>query len=224
MSAPPPHPDSDVEQSVARLLEISQRPTLGQRLISWASRPPGHLYLPACTLAALGLVVSFSVPGWHLWGFAAAALAGGFLAMMGALRLGIALTVARPMIRHYWLRWITAPVIAAITLALAVTDAPLHLRLAASSDALMELAEEHRPDDEDTATVPVGERAGLFTVDALRVRPDGTVQFSIAGAGLVRPWGLAHNGDGLETDVFITGHDTQVYTHLHGPWYAWRAY
>jgi hypothetical protein len=208
-------------EPVAPLLEIAHRPTLGRRLISWASRPPGRLYLPACAVAAAILAFSASLPGWHLITFIVGVLAGGFLAAMGALRLGIALTVARPMIRRYWLRWITAPLIAMGLIALILTELPLQARVAASEEALQELGAE-LPED---GTVDLGgRRAGLFGLESATVNGDGTVRFTPADNAVFTDRGIAYAPEGLVQGVFLPGHGNRVYHRLHGPWYEWTSY
>lgn len=216
MSAATP-PGTPSEEPVAKLIEIA-KPTIGQRLISWASRPPGRLYLPACAAVALVLVYSISMPGWHLLSLLFGVLAGGFLAAMGALRLGIALTVARPMIRYYWLRWITAPLIVLALVLLTVTDLPLQMRVNASEGAMVEVGENLNP----STTIPLdGQRAGLFTLESGTVHDDGTVRFAVQGAGFLRDSGLAYTTSELPTGVFIPGHGNVTYSHLSGPWYVW---
>jgi hypothetical protein len=208
-------------EPVAPLLEIAHRPTLGRRLISWASRPPGRLYLPACAVTAGMLAFSASLPGWHVVTFVLGVLAGGFLAAMGALRLGIALTVARPMIRRYWLRWITAPLIATGLAVVLLTELPLQLRVAASDAALQELGAELQED----GSIPLeGQRAGLFRLESATVNGDGTVRFTPAAQGVFADRGIAYAPEGLVQGVFLPGHGNLVYHHLHGPWYEWTSY
>lgn len=220
MSAPTPSGSPADDGPVARLIEMADRPTVGQRLISWASRPPGRLYLPACTVAAGILVYSASFPGWNLVTLGLGALTGGLLAAMGALRLGIALTIARPMILRFWLRWITAPLIAVGTIGLVLTDLPLQARINTSAEALLETG----VDIPDETTLELhGERVGLFNLESATVH-DGTMRFAVSRAGVLRTHGLAHSEEPLETDVFIPGHGNLVYTHVDGPWYVWLEY
>lgn len=208
---------SSDEDSVAKLIEISHRPTIGQRLISWASRPPGRLYIPACVAVALVLLHEDSVPGGHLTSFALGMSGGAFLAGMGALRLGIALTVARPMIRYYWLRWISAPAIALLTLGLSVTDVPLTSRVEASSAQLMEM----RATANSSTTLPMdGEWSGWYPLQAISVS-DGITRYTIQGAGLLHTSGLAYSTEPLPTGTFIDGQESVVYEHISGNWYSW---
>ncbi|RCV56969.1 hypothetical protein [Marinitenerispora sediminis] len=208
------------EDSVAKLIEIAHKPTLGQRLISWASRPPGRLYLPVCALVGLVLLYEDSVPGGHLPSLVVGVGGGALLAAMGALRLGIALTIARPMIRVYWLRWITAPLIAGLAIVLSVADVPLQTRLDLSARALLHV----RDTVDRSTTIPMnGEWAGLYPLQAATVR-DGVARFTVQGAGLLGTSGLAHSSEPLPTDVFVPGHGGVVYEHIKGDWYSWSEY
>ena len=212
-SASGPQPD----RSVAKLIEIAEKPTLGQRLISWASRPPGRLYIPACVVIGLILLFEDSVPAGHLTTFFIGLGGGLLLAGMGALRLGIALAVARPMIRHYWLRWVSAPLIAFLALGLAVADVPLKTRVAASAEQLLELREETGA----ATTVPRnGERTGLYRLSS--VSDDGDiVHYAVEGAGLFEPAGLAHSTEDIPVGVFVPGQGSRIYEHVFDDWYVW---
>lgn len=215
MSAAASGPTPD--RSLAKLIEISEKPTLGQRLIDWASRPPGRLYIPACGAIGLALLFEDSVPAGHLPTFVIGLVGGLLLAGMGALRLGIALTVARPMIRRYWLRWVSAPVIAAVALGLAVADAPLRARVQASGDELLAL----RETPEEYAPVPLdGQRAGLYALDEVSVA-DGITHFTVEGSGLFTPAGLAHSPEQIPEGVFVPGQGSKIYEHVSGDWYVW---
>ncbi|GHC90704.1 hypothetical protein GCM10007079_37190 [Nocardiopsis terrae] len=212
-SASGPTPDG----SVAKLIEIAEKPTLGQRLISWASRPPGRLYIPACSVIGLVLLFEDSVPAGHLPTFFVGLGAGLLLAGMGALRLGIALAVARPMIRHYWLRWISAPLIAFAALGLAVADVPLQLRVQASAEQLLELREEVA----DPTTIPRnGEWTGLYSLRSVS-ETDGVTHYEVADAGLFQPAGLAYSSEEIPVGVFVPGQDSRIYEHVSGDWYVW---
>ncbi|GAA3747633.1 hypothetical protein HDA32_001543 [Spinactinospora alkalitolerans] len=208
------------EDSVAKLIEIADKPTFGRRLISWGSRPPGRLYLPACVLIGLALLYEDSMPGGHLPTFVIGMGGGALLAGMGALRLGTALTVARPMIRHYWLRWITAPLIALAAIALSVSDAPLQARVDASAQELLHV----RDTLNRSTTIPLnGEWVGLYPLKAASV-DDGVTRFTVQGAGLLNESGLAYSSEPLPTDVFVPGHGGVVYEHISGNWYSWTEY
>lgn len=209
-----PTPDG----SVAKLIELSEKPTLGERLISWSSRPPGRLYIPACAVIGLLLLFEDSVPGGHMPTFLAALVGGLFLAGMGALRLGIALAVARPMIRYYWLRWIAAPLIAALAIGLAVLDVPLQMRVQVSSEQLLDL----RSEVNDSTTVPRnGEWSGLYPLHSVSVS-DEITHYEIRGAGLFKPsGGLAHSSEEIPTGVFVPGQGSNIYEHVSGDWYVW---
>ncbi|WP_179809178.1 hypothetical protein [Nocardiopsis sinuspersici] len=208
-----PNPDG----SVAKLIEIAEKPTFGQRLISWASRPPGRLYIPACGVVGLVLLFEDSVPAGHLPTFAIGLAGGLLLAGMGALRLGIALAVARPMIRYYWLRWVSAPVIAAVVLGLAVADVPLQTRLQASADALMDL----RESTGDLTTIPLnGQRAGMYALRSISVSGDVT-HYAVEGSGLFAPGGLAYSTEEIPEGVFVPGQGSKIYEHVSGDWYVW---
>ncbi|GAA4909668.1 hypothetical protein [Streptomonospora salina] len=205
------------EGSVAKLIEIAHPPTPRQRLASWASRPPGRLYIPACTLVALVLLFEDSVPGGHLAAFVIGMGGGAVLAAMGALRLGIAVSIARPMIARYWLRWTTAPLIAAAAIVLSVTDVPLQARLDTSTAALRAVGDTARP----ATTAPTDTWAGLYPLSSVSVTSDGVTRFTVRGAGLLNPSGVAHSSEPLPTDVFVKGHGGTVYEHISGPWYSW---
>lgn len=209
-----PTPDG----SVAKLIELSEKPTLGERLISWSSRPPGRLYIPACGVVGLLLLFEDSVPGGHVPTFLAALIGGLFLAGMGALRLGIALAVARPMIRHYWMRWIAAPLVAALAIGVAVLDVPLQLRVQASSEQLLEL----RSEVDDSTTIPRnGEWTGLYPLQSVSIS-DEITHYEIRGAGLFNPsGGLAHSDEEIPTGVFVPGQGANIYEHVSGDWYVW---
>ncbi|GAB3708190.1 hypothetical protein [Nocardiopsis oceani] len=212
-SAPGPNPDG----SVAKLIEIAEKPTLGERLISWASRPPGRLYIPACAVIGLVLLFEDSVPGGHLPTFVIGLVGGLLLAGMGALRLGIALAIARPMIRYYWLRWVSAPIIAAIALGLSVADVPLQMRVQASSEQLLELRDEV---DSPTTTSRNGEWTGMYPLRSISVGEEVT-HYSVEGAGILRTSGLAHSSEDIPTGVFVPGQGSRIYEHLSGDWYIW---
>lgn len=224
-AAPGPRASRDTEEgarqpddgSVAKLIEIAEKPMLGQRLVSWSSRPPGRLYLPACAAVALILLFEDSMPGGHLPTYLFGLGAGAFLAGMGALRLGIALAVARPMIRRYWLRWITAPLIAAAALALAVTDVPLQARVEMSSPQLLEL----RDTTNRSTTIPLnGERVGLYRLSDVSVS-GGITHYTVQGAGLLRQSGLAYSTQELPENVFVEGQGSRTYEHISENWYVW---
>ncbi|GAA1119252.1 hypothetical protein [Nocardiopsis composta] len=209
------------QDPVAPLLQIAQRPTLARRLISWASRPPGRLYLPACVLVGLVLVYEDSMPGGHLPAFVLGMGGGAVLAAMGALRLGIALSVARPMVRRHWLRWISAPLVAAAAIALSVADIPLQGRVSTSADELLEV----RDTANRSTTIPLnGEMAGLYPLKSVTVKDGGLTLYTVQGAGLLSPSGLAYSTEPLETDVFLRGHGGRVYEHIGGRWYSWTEY
>ncbi|GAB3709508.1 hypothetical protein [Nocardiopsis nanhaiensis] len=212
-SASGPNPDG----SVAKLIEIAEKPTLGERLISWASRPPGRLYIPACAVIGLILLFEDSVPGGHLPTFVIGLVGGLLLAGMGALRLGIALAIARPMIRYYWLRWVSAPIIAAMALGLSVADLPLQMRVQASSEQLLELRDEV---DSPTTTSRDGEWTGLYPLRSISVGEEVT-HYSVEGAGTLRTSGLAHSSEDIPTGVFVPGQGSRIYEHLSGDWYIW---
>ncbi len=167
------------EESVAKLISIAPRPTLAQRIISWASRPPGVLYLPSCVIVALVLLYEDSVPGGHLPSFILGLGGGALLATMGALRLGIAMTVARPMIRYYWLRWLTPPLIALAAVVLSLADVPLQARVDASADDLLRLRATSNsstvllPEEQWTGFYPVSEVTELEGVTLFTVRVPG---------------------------------------------------
>ena len=212
-SASGPNPDG----SVAKLIEIAEKPTLGERLISWASRPPGRLYIPACAVIGLILLFEDSVPGGHLPTFVIGLVGGLLLAGMGALRLGIALAIARPMIRYYWLRWVSAPIIAAIALGLSVADVPLQMRVQASSEQLLELRDEV---DAPTTTSRDGEWTGMYPLRSISVGEEVT-HYSVESAGVLRTSGLAHSSEDIPTGVFVPGQGSRIYEHLSGDWYIW---
>ena len=213
---------TNATQPVQPLLELAQPPTLAQRLTAWGSRPPGRIYLPACALIAAALLVEDSYPGRHLLTLVLALSGGTALALMGALRLGIALSVARPMLRRYWLRWITAPVLAAAAIWLALSDVPLQARVAASEDALLQQRAELNP----STTIPLeGTWVGLYQLDS-GVHIEGrdgseTVRFDVRGSGIATTAGLAHSEEELPTGGFVSGHGSVIYKHIDGPWYSW---
>lgn len=212
-SASGPNPDG----SVAKLIEIAEQPTLGQRLIDWASRPPGRLYIPACVLVGLVLLFEDSVPAGHLPTFVIGLGGGLLLAGMGALRLGIALAVARPMIRRYWLRWLSAPLIAFVALGLSVADIPLKTRVSASTDQLLELREDTGA---ATAVPRNGEWTGMYSLRS--VSQDGDItHYGIEGAGLFQPAGLAHSVEEIPVGVFVPGQGSRIYEHVSDDWYVW---
>ncbi|MDE3722662.1 hypothetical protein PWG71_14830 [Nocardiopsis sp. N85] len=203
--------------SVAKLIEIAEKPTLGRRLISWASRPPGRLYIPACAAVALIILFEDSVPSGHLPSFIVGLAGGLLLAGMGALRLGIALAVARPMIRHYWLRWISAPLIAALAIGISAADVPLSARVQASAEDLLDLRERA---DEST-TIPLnGERAGMYALRSITMA-DEVVHYEVQGAGLWGRAGLAHSADEIPEGVFVPGQGARIYEHVTDDWYVW---
>ncbi|MBB6119107.1 hypothetical protein [Nocardiopsis algeriensis] len=205
------------EGPVAKLIEIAEKPTFGQRLISWASRPPGRLYIPACAVVAAAVLFEDSVPAGHLPTFAFALGGGLLLAGMGALRMGIALAVARPMIRNYWLRWLSAPLIAAAAIGLAVADVPLQARVQASADDLVALG----ATTNDSTSIPLGgERTGLYSLNSVTVAEE-VVHFEVEGAGLFYPAGLAHSPEEIPEGVFVPGQGARVYEHVDGDWYVW---
>ncbi len=209
------------DDSVAKLIEMAKKPTLAERLVSWASRPPGRLYIPTCVAVGLVLLHEDSVPGGHLPSWVLGVGGGAVLAAMGALRLGIALTVARPMIRRYWLRWVSAPAIAAATLVMAVADLPLQARVDASSSALTEVeATANR-----STTIPLdGSWSGMYQLKAVEVTDDAT-HYTVKGAGLLYESGLAHSHESLPTEVFVDGPGgSVVYEHIAGEWYSWSTY
>ncbi|MFD3683333.1 hypothetical protein ACFWTE_00740 [Nocardiopsis sp. NPDC058631] len=212
-AAPGPAPDG----SVAKLIEIAGKPTLGQRMISWASRPPGRLYIPACGVVGLVLLFEDSVPAGHLPTFLVGLVGGLLLAGMGALRLGIALAVARPMIRHYWLRWISAPLIAAAAIGVSAVDLPLQARVQASSEDLLAL----RQEAEDPTTIPLnGRQVGLYSLRSISVTEDVT-HFTVEGAGLFGPSGLAYSTGAVPEGVFVPGQGSKIYEHISDDWYVW---
>ncbi|GAA1076798.1 hypothetical protein [Nocardiopsis metallicus] len=212
-SASGPNPDG----SVAKLIEIAEKPTLAQRLISWASRPPGRLYIPACGVIGLVLLFEDSMPAGHLPTFVIGMVGGLLLAGMGALRLGIALAVARPMIRHYWLRWISAPLIAFLSLGLAVADVPLQMRVQASAEQLLELRDEIA----DPTTIPRnGEWTGMYSLRSVSVTDDVT-HYEVEDAGLFYRAGLAHSTEEIPVGVFVPGQGSRIYEHISGDWYVW---
>lgn len=205
------------EGSVAKLMELSDKPTSGRRLISWASRPPGRLYIPACAVVGLVLLYEDSVPGGHLPTFLFGLIAGLLLAGMGALRLGIALAVARPMIRYYWLRWISAPLVAAVSIGVAVADVPLQIRVQSSTEQLAELREQV----DGSTTIPRnGETTGLYQLHSVSVEDDIT-HYEIENAGLFSPAGLAHSAEEIPVGVFLPGQGSKVYEHVTDDWYVW---
>src|SRR5690625_5046391 len=208
------------EGSVAKLIEIAHPPTPRQRLAQWASRPPGRLYIPACVLIGLALLYEVSVPGGHLPTFVVGMRGGAALAAMGVLRLGIAVSIARPMIVRYWMRWITAPLIAVAAIALSLADIPLQARVDTSAAALHEVAQTTRP----TTAAPMDSWAGLYPLKAVTVTEDGVTRYAVRGAGLLSASGLAYSEDQLPTDVFVEGHGGVVYEHINGPWYSWSEY
>ncbi|KUP96752.1 hypothetical protein [Thermobifida cellulosilytica] len=208
------------EESVAKLISIAPRPTLAQRLISWASRPPGKLYLPSCVIVALVLLYEDSVPGGHLTSFVLGLGGGAVLATMGALRLGIAMTVARPMIRYYWLRWITPPLIALAAVALSLADVPLQARVDASAADLLHLRE---TTGSSGVVLPEERWTGFYPISEVSER-EGVTLFTVEGAGLLKKSGLAYSPKALETDVFLPGHGNVVYEHVKGNWYSWTDY
>lgn len=215
MSAAASGPNPD--RSLAKLIEIAEKPTLGQRLISWASRPPGRLYIPACGVVGLVLLFEDSVPAGHLPTFFVSLVGGLLLAGMGALRLGIALAVARPMIRHYWLRWVSAPVIAAAALGLSVADVPLQSRISASADELLSL----REDTDGRTSIPLnGERVGLYSLRSVS-EYEGVTHYAVEGSGLFTPSGLAHSTEQIPEGVFVPGQGSKIYEHVSGDWYVW---
>lgn len=215
MSAEFPGPTP--EGSVAKLMELSDKPTSGRRLISWASRPPGRLYIPACAVVGLVLLYEDSVPGGHLPTFLFGLIAGLLLAGMGALRLGIALAVARPMIRYYWLRWISAPLVAAVSIGVAVADVPLQIRVQSSTEQLAELREQV----DDSTTIPRnGETTGLYQLHSVSVE-DNITHYEIENAGLFSPAGLAHSDEEIPVGVFLPGQGSKVYEHVTDGWYVW---
>ncbi|GAA1783062.1 hypothetical protein [Streptomonospora arabica] len=208
------------EGSVAKLIEIAHPPTPRQRIASWASRPPGRLYIPACAVVGLVLLYEDSVPGGHLPTFVLGMGGGALLAAMGALRLGIALSIARPMIARYWLRWTTAPLIAAAAIALSLTDIPLQARVDTSAAALKDVAATAQP----ATTAPLDTWAGLYPLKSVSVTDDGVTRYTVRGAGLLDSSGLAYSAEPLPTDVFVKGHGGIVYEHISGPWYSWTEY
>ncbi|MEU3310060.1 hypothetical protein ACWGSK_21860 [Nocardiopsis sp. NPDC055551] len=212
-SASGPNPDG----SVAKLIEIAEQQTLGQRLIGWASRPPGRLYIPACALVGLVLLFEDSVPAGHLPTFIIGLVGGLLLAGMGALRLGIALAVARPMIRRYRLRWVSAPLIAFVAIGLAVADVPLQTRVSASTDQLLELREDTGV---ATAVSRNGEWTGMYPLRSVS-QDDDVTHYAIEGAGLFQPAGLAHSTEELPVGVFVPGQGSRIYERVSDDWYVW---
>ncbi|GHD26753.1 hypothetical protein [Nocardiopsis kunsanensis] len=208
------------EGSVAKLMELSDKPTPVRRLISWSSRPPGRLYIPACAVVGIALLYEDSVPGGHLPTFLFGLIAGLLLAGMGALRLGIALAVARPMIRYYWLRWISAPLVAAVAIGVAFVDIPLQTRVQASTEQLTELREQV----DGSTTIPRnGKTTGLYQLHSVSVA-DGITHYEIENAGLFSPAGLAHSTEEIPDGVFLPGQGSKIYEHVADDWYVWVAH
>ncbi|MEE2048769.1 hypothetical protein Q7689_36135, partial [Nocardiopsis tropica] len=167
----------------------------------------------------VGLLLLFedSVPAGHLPTFLVGLVGGLLLAGMGALRLGIALAVARPMIRHYWLRWISAPLIAAAAIGVSAADLPLQARIQASSEDLLAL----RQEAEDPTTIPLnGEQVGLYSLRSISVSEDIT-HFAVEGSGLFGPSGLAYSTGEVPEGVFVPGQGSKIYEHVSGDWYVW---
>jgi hypothetical protein len=193
-----------------------------QRVVAFLRRPPGRPLI--LVTVGIGLVTAWavSVPGSYFFTGLTSMLVWLALALAGFVRLVLAFIdpASRTDIRRHWVRWVAMPAIAALTVAMVVTSAPLWLRFGLSRGGMTTYARsvvDTVPGTTDEAA-PIADapsRLGLFSVDRAEVIPGG-MRFIVSGAGFIDPAGFAYSPNGVPPFI---GEDT--YEHLSGPWYLW---
>lgn len=170
------------------------------------------LILVATLIAASWTLVALSVPGWN-WG--ELLLAPMIWGALGVLWIGfavIAFATQRVFPPGRVLLWLATPMVVIVTFVLALSDAPLRLRLEASRGALDEVAHDVGAGRREP---PPDGRIGLFRVyEASRI--SNGLAFLVEDAGFIDPCGLAYSEEG---DPRLGG-ASDVW-HITGPWYGW---
>lgn len=127
--------------------------------------------------------------------------------------------VDRPILRRRWAAWLATPLMGALGLWLAQTDADLLLRLRLSEAALSAHAQ-RLIDTSDTKPETVNAWVGLFHVGSAQLQDDGTVRYSMQWPGIFSETGLIYDPDRATPKISRPQEDRH---HLTGPWvkYIW---
>ncbi len=116
--------------------------------------------------------------------------------------------------RRRWLAWLATPVMGAIGLWLAWTDADLFLRLRLS-DAALSAHAQRLIDTGETEAETINEWVGLFHVSYAQLEDDGTVRFWMQSIPIFTETGLIYDPD-KSVPKLSQSQEERLY--LTGPW------
>lgn len=117
-------------------------------------------------------------------------------------------------IRRRWVAWLATPVMGAIGLWLAWSDADLLLRFRLSEQALRTHAQ-RLIDADETKHQSINARIGLFHVGSAQLEDDGTVRFWMQQPGIFTETGLIYDPDQSVPNI---SQSQEKRLHLTGPW------
>jgi hypothetical protein len=167
----PPRPGWEIKAQVA--LAVLAVPVLVVGLL--AVSVPGVDF--ALSLVWLGLCAFVITPAWAL------------------LLLAAALTAHRGWSRAVTARWLAVPFIAVLFVMVAAADLPLRLRFEASR---AEFDRAVQGGNAQPGWIEQPGWIGLYHVDSIHIRPDGTTFFYIYGGGFMSLCGFAHSDTTLQ--------------------------
>lgn len=184
-------------------------------------RGPGGWFHLLVGVAVLAWLWSWSVPGTHFLVLMASSLA----LLVGAVLWGIHL-VAFVVVRRRGRptsgapRFLLAPVVGTVALALVAAGVPLDARWSLSRSAFEDVVDDALEDDDHRSTDE--RRIGLYTVDDVYSQGE-VVIFRVPAGGFVDPVGFAYLPEGPRPEVGDVGLNQPQFHHVDGPWYTFTA-
>lgn len=180
--------------------------------------PPRWLFHGICAAAALWVLWKYSTPVPTTFAGGGAMVLLVIAAAIWLVRLVIAVVERAPV--SAW--WTVAPIGGTLTLALLVTQAPMHARFSLADGRLEEIAQSVAgAPDPAVAAKELGRlgRVGTLRVGRVEAR-DGVVYFTLRGGDgfLYGDTGVAY----VPTSIGLPRNESAVeFEHLRGPWYVW---
>lgn len=195
-------------------------PAMPDTVPMWWRGPRGWFHL-LVGVAVLAWLWSWSVPGTHFLVFMAsslALLAAGVLWSIHAVAFVVARRRGRPTAGTP--RFLLAPVVGAIAVALVAADVPFDARWSLSRSAFEDVVDDALKDPDYRSTAE--RRIGLYTVGHVYSQGE-IVIFWVPAGGFVDPVGFAYLPEGPLPEIGDVGLNHPQFRHIDGPWYTYAS-
>jgi len=185
-----------------------------------------YLALALALLWLAAAAVSFSHPSPPVLPFLALTLTGLAIAIDATARLATIIITQRRSPRTLpgpLLRWLPAPAVGVLGLALLATDADLKLRIALADAAMRAEAQAALTAATDAqARQTIGPRLGLFPAKHIQRRQQ-SLRIQTTNTGVFSTAGLYYAPNGMNTGTTTTPNaESEYIRHIKGPWYAFQ--